>query len=255
MFRLARHPRTTALAAALVAAPLALTLGTVATPVAAHATASSATCAKVVMVIVRGTSETGGTLKSPPGATYASGGFGMSKLAGQDVQAGTSQTVRIVAVDYPAVFVSWSDGYVTSEATGVTNTRYEVNWLAKNCSGTKIVLMGYSQGAQVVGDVIDKTTPTQLSSAAKTAIKAVVLVADPTYNDGESFDHGGSHAAPFLVERASGNLSTFASRLYAYCSPGDAFCAGQWPFGLDVHGSYKAASYQTKFANFILAKI
>jgi hypothetical protein len=256
MFRPLRHRSTIALAVAATIAPLAMTLvATVAAPVAAHAVASSATCASTVVVVVRGSSETAGTHKSPVGATYASGGFGMSITAAHDVQSGTTGTVRIVAVDYPAVIVGWNDGYVTSEAKGVTNLRYEVNWLAKNCPSSKIALIGYSQGAQVVGDVLDKTTPTQLTSAAKTAIKAAVIYGDPTYRVGEPFDHGGGLNNGFLIPRGSGNLSTFASRLYSYCLPGDAFCQGMYPFGQAIHTSYKSATYQSKFAAFILGKI
>jgi hypothetical protein len=62
----------------------ALVLG----PVAVHASGASATCAGTGLVVVRRSNETAGTHKSPAGATYASGGSGMSIGAAHDVQSG-----------------------------------------------------------------------------------------------------------------------------------------------------------------------
>lgn len=56
----------------------------------------------------------------------------------------------IVSVDYPATL----DNYQTSEAAGVTAMTKLLTDYAARCPSSKIVMMGYSQGAQVAADVL-----------------------------------------------------------------------------------------------------
>jgi acetylxylan esterase len=54
------------------------------------------------------------------------------------------------AVDYPATLTD----YPNSESSGVAAMTKLVESYATRCPSTKIALLGYSQGAQVAGDVI-----------------------------------------------------------------------------------------------------
>ncbi|KAG6897491.1 hypothetical protein C0992_001096 [Termitomyces sp. T32_za158] len=63
---------------------------------------------------------------------------------------GSSQTVSREAVVYPATLTN----YLVSESEGVTAMRAQLAAQVSACPSTKIVLMGYSQGAQVTGDVL-----------------------------------------------------------------------------------------------------
>lgn len=56
----------------------------------------------------------------------------------------------IVSVDYPATL----DNYPVSEAAGVTAMTTLLTGYASRCPDSKIVMMGYSQGAQVAADVL-----------------------------------------------------------------------------------------------------
>jgi hypothetical protein len=60
----------------------------------------------------------------------------------------------IVAVDYPATL----ENYQASEAQGVTAMTKLVQDYAAACPTSKMVLMGYSQGAQVALDVLCGTS-------------------------------------------------------------------------------------------------
>jgi len=77
--------------------------------------------------------------------------------AGQGIigQVATSITQRVpgsdsVAVNYPATLYN----YQNSESAGVTAMTNLVTQYVASCPDAKIVLMGYSQGAQVVADTL-----------------------------------------------------------------------------------------------------
>lgn len=55
-----------------------------------------------------------------------------------------------VAVVYPATLIP----YESSEEAGVSNMTQMIQQYTQSCPDTKIVLVGFSQGAQVVGDVL-----------------------------------------------------------------------------------------------------
>ncbi|KAG6838110.1 hypothetical protein H0H87_003965, partial [Tephrocybe sp. NHM501043] len=67
-----------------------------------------------------------------------------------DIVARSSQTVSREAIDYPASLID----YLNSEAQGVSAMKARLAAKTSSCPSTKIVLTGYSQGAQVTGDVL-----------------------------------------------------------------------------------------------------
>ena len=56
----------------------------------------------------------------------------------------------IEAIDYPATLTD----YGSSSAAGTAAMTVALNNVAIECPSTKVVLMGYSQGAHVVGDTM-----------------------------------------------------------------------------------------------------
>ena len=55
-----------------------------------------------------------------------------------------------VAVIYPATLLP----YASSEEAGVTNMTTMIQQYVQSCPNTKIALLGFSQGAQVIGDTL-----------------------------------------------------------------------------------------------------
>lgn len=96
------------------------------------------------------------------------------------------------AVVYPATL----DGYQNSEGQGVAAMTQLINSYAQACPNSKMVLMGYSQGAQVTADTVCGSTisgfaQTQaISSAVTQKVAAIMLMGDPTHLVGQSFDEG-----------------------------------------------------------------
>lgn len=99
---------------------------------------SSSTCVNgnaVHMIIARASLENPG-----PGIIGGVATQVVQQLPGSD----------IVSVDYPATL----DNYQTSEAAGVAAMTKLLTDYAARCPSSKIVMMGYSQGAQVAADVL-----------------------------------------------------------------------------------------------------
>ncbi|WP_284293222.1 cutinase family protein [Luteimicrobium album] len=226
----------------------------------ASATSSSAACANIVQIVVRGSNEAAGSKIS--GNVYTSGGLGRMSVVSSRVASGTKKSVRTVGLVYPATIapsLSVLGGYPQSEVTGRNTLAKELNRLASSCPSSKTVLIGYSQGAHVIGDTLSNTNPAGLKAAAKSRVAAVFLTGDPVRRYGESFNKGAGVGGGLLPNRAKGDLSGVASRLNSYCYKGDMFCDPDHPVsgksGSTIHGSYGNATIGAYGASFILGKI
>ena len=100
-----------------------------------------------------------------------------------DTARSISQTGRTVAdhsLDYPAISISDSFGlvllngdYDRSVKAGVDSLLSDLDALREECPLTQIVLIGYSQGSQVIKTAMEGRSPVD-------RIASVVLLADPT---------------------------------------------------------------------------
>lgn len=109
---------------------------------AAVATAQNITCTTgdaVHMIVARASLE-------PPGTGV------IGNISRNIQQQFPGSTVE--AVQYPATLTN----YVLSEAAGVTAMAMLVNSYASACPNSRMVLMGYSQGAQVTADLLCGTS-------------------------------------------------------------------------------------------------
>jgi Cutinase len=207
--RASRYSIRSALAALAAALAVAIGLGAVGTAPAG----AQAACTPVELVIAR---ETG----SSQGSSWLLTGIARSissRVGGQ-----TSN----YHVNYPA---SWN--FVSSVPQGVTDLVRHLNDQASRCPDQKFVLLGYSQGAMVIGDAlaspIDRTMgPSQtLSGDASSSIAAVVWFGDPRFRSGESYNAGNATGgANGVYPRRQGALGAFADRIRDYCASGDPVC-------------------------------
>jgi acetylxylan esterase len=188
----------------------------------ALATASSnSPCATVDVIAARGSTE-----KEGPGKIGA---------VSEEVQKAVKATVGARAVKYPAALFP----YEPSVVKGDEATKAELEEEVTKCPGQKILLLGYSQGAQIVGDALGGGGGNAKSSgqgdgkesppAAKSATEKVVGViqyGDPRRIPGQSFDVGTDPGAEGIFPRKTNQLLTaFAPDIQSYCDTGDPFCA------------------------------
>jgi hypothetical protein len=158
---------------------------------------------------------------------------------------------------YPAVPVAPLDGgalnaisatlgwgsYTDSINQGVENLNAEINEVTAACPNTQIILAGFSQGAQVVGNVYESLDSSQLAAVSK-----AVLFADPLFNPALPVNRGdfNSDMRGVLAHPASRMRSAFPSpaRVLSYCHKNDAVCQGFIsfrPFAVNsaaAHGTY-----------------
>ncbi|PPQ99216.1 hypothetical protein CVT24_009235 [Panaeolus cyanescens] len=159
------------------------------TALAASATplAPRATCADVTVVFARGTFETApiGTVVGPPFEAALLSALG-------------SKSLNFEGVNYAASLQGFLEG---GDPQGAATMASDVNTAASSCPSTKIVMAGYSQGAQLV-----HLAAKQLSSTVQNRVNAVVVFGDPDDNQG----------FPGVLN----------GRSVTFCAVGDDICAG-----------------------------
>ncbi|PPR02008.1 hypothetical protein CVT24_011131 [Panaeolus cyanescens] len=170
-------------------------------------------CPDVAVYFARGTTEvaTLGTVVGPPFQTALA-----LALRGQSLQ--------FNGVPYPATVAGYLAGGDVGGAITMANS---VTSIAGSCPNTKIVISGYSQGAQVT-----HLAAARLSSTVQNRVVAVVTFGDP-YRD---------RALPGVLQ----------SRRKTFCAYGDLICEGQ-PIVLAPHLTYGADAGEA--ASFVAARV
>ncbi|KAF2877727.1 cutinase-domain-containing protein [Massariosphaeria phaeospora] len=119
-------------------------------------------CREVTLIYARGTTQAGNV-----GAPDTEGPTFFNALAGR---LGGTARLAIQGVTYPATVGGFLLG---GDAAGATTMFNLVNTAVSRCPATKIVLSGYSQGAQLV-----HTAAQRLSATAAARVNAVVVFGD-----------------------------------------------------------------------------
>ncbi|WP_157487158.1 cutinase family protein [Leucobacter salsicius] len=181
-------------------------------------------CLPYLVITARGTGEPHrGQLLSPVSRAIA--------------EARPDQAVR-TDLDYPA------DTDINGGASlGVRTLVTMLNLQAQTCPEQKFVLLGYSQGAMVVGDALSEpaarfvgTKADELRPEAAAAVSAIVFYGDPRFVGAEPFNDGSyDETRDGLLPRPAGSLEEFADRLRDYCVSDDFICQATTA-GLDEAG-------------------
>ncbi|EWC44444.1 hypothetical protein DRE_06812 [Drechslerella stenobrocha 248] len=139
------------------------------------------------------------------------------------------------AIVYPACGGQSSCGgasYATSAFQGTAAVASAVNSYNSRCPSTQLVLVGYSQGGQIMenafcggGDsnigLSDTSTP--INPSALNMIKAVILMGDPRYMAGAPYNVGTCTAQGFAPHPAGWTCPS-GSKVQSYCDSTDPYC-------------------------------
>ncbi|MDA3146146.1 cutinase family protein [Leucobacter sp. UCMA 4100] len=164
--------------------------------------------------------------------------------------------VERVDLDYPA------DGNIKESATiGIRMLVDTLNQQADLCPDQHTVLLGYSQGALVVGEALQGPegrligeTVGVVDEEASERISAVVLYADPRFVGSDPFGEGDySPEVSGLLARAEGSLDDYASRAKSFCVADDFICQSQRSLNEEGHVAYYSNGMQQDGAAFVLS--
>jgi acetylxylan esterase len=216
-------------------------------PVQAGATAFSGSgCAQVNIIVARASTEAQGE--------------GITGQLASQVQSSSAQTVSAEAVVYPATL----NNYASSESQGVQNAEQELSTAVTNCPNQKQVLMGYSQGANVVLDVVTgnaEVRPSTVVGPASTSnlshVAAIVGFGDPGNIVKQAWDLGTDTTNNGMFPRSAAQLQALTNfgagaSTRSWCDSGDPFCAGG--NNLNTHLTY-LNRYQNSAASFVIGRI
>ncbi|KAJ5630305.1 uncharacterized protein N7484_010405 [Penicillium longicatenatum] len=194
--------------------------------------------------------------------TTASPGYGSSSTVVNSVlNAYSGSTAE--AISYPACGGQSSCGsvsYSSSVAQGIAAVASAVNSFNSRCPETKLVLVGYSQGGEIMdaalcggGDPNQGYTNTAvpLSSSAVQMVKAAIFMGDPLFRAGLSYEVGTCAAGGF-DERPVGFTCPSASKIQSYCDASDPYCCNG--SNAQTHQGY-GAEYGAQALAFIKSKL
>ncbi|MFD6163363.1 cutinase family protein [Nocardia sp. NPDC060256] len=232
-------------------------------------------CLSTVVIGVAGTDQ--GPAHPPPpgvGKNELVAQVGAEVAAAIAPIADTLGPLQVTPINYPATGVQWFgavgakltydiSAYRISKDTGYSRAYQELKKQATECHSAKFVLVGYSQGGHIMGDLAQSVFHGN-GPVDRTRIAAVVLIADPAYNgptprtteaiysqgkltqDQDHWPIGGS-----LGQRAAFETT---DPVVSICIYGDPVCDGKDLFGQDgkfkplanqeMHGFYRGHPFE-----------
>lgn len=207
-----------------------------------------------IVVGIRGSGQTAS--QGPPG--YA--GFGRQsgevarKLVDRLVQDG--HDVGIFAIDYSAADAVWShipigETYVESVRTGVVALRSLLNQVDSCPSPPKLVLVGFSQGADVIKTTLWDLVDDQIN--VQHLIGGIATIGDPHFDPGEPIGMFGSPDGDDGVLDKWPLPWLYQEGAVALCLANDAVCSPSWNDNdsLDVHANGYSGTLSNQAAAYL----
>ncbi|KXS95325.1 hypothetical protein AC578_5267 [Pseudocercospora eumusae] len=141
------------------------------------------------------------------------------------------------AINYPATIIALDSNYITSVIAGIQDTKRKIQDYVDACgSASRIALVGYSQGGNVMTDTLAGGTgkPQPIAKEYAQYIKAAVVFGDPRFKAHQAYSAGTStRDGIFARQGSSAALNAYAGILRSYCDEDDPFCASG--HNLNVH--------------------
>lgn len=177
------------------------------------ASAAPVGCQAVRVISVRGTNEVYGA---------------SSLLAIYGAIAAAVPGTVLQGTPYPAIMddSNWSV-YGGSVTAGVGSLQGIIKSAVDACPQMKIVLLGYSQGANVVGDALCSSTVTGMAPLAPNYadnIAAVAMFGDPTHINGQPFMIGGATRNGMVPRTSNSVCAPYTNKIASFCHPNDPVC-------------------------------
>ncbi|KAM3422979.1 hypothetical protein BST61_g458 [Cercospora zeina] len=156
-------------------------------------------------------------------------------------------------IDYPASIIALDSNYITSVVDGIEDTKKKIQDYVAACGAdSRIALIGYSQGGNVMTDTLAGGTgkPDAIDEQYRRNIIGVAVFGDPRFNAGQPYSRGTSTRDGIFARKSSlAALGTWSKVLASYCDENDPSCAS----GLDLEVHFEVVSkYAQQAADFIV---
>ena len=136
--------------------------------------------------------------------------------------------------------IGFLGSYDGSVKDGKAALRQVINTEARVCPRVKLVLVGYSQGAQVVADVYQR----DLTATERSRIAGVVVFGDPYFNPGDSKpDVGSFDPSRYGALGKRGLYPSSGTPIFSVCHLYDPICQGPGRDRFSQHTNYQTDSW------------
>ncbi|KAF4343235.1 acetylxylan esterase precursor [Fusarium beomiforme] len=159
----------------------------------------------------------------------------------------------VASLEYPAIY----NPYQPSQMAGVAALSVDLAQYVEACPRTKIILLGYSQGAHVIADVMCGASsigfvPTEPSPPIITNnIAAVILMGDPSTTKGQPFHVGTSVSNGIFPRTKPEGCQCVLDKTLSFCDAGGPYCEAGG-HDLSAHSSYVTV-YEREAADYAVA--
>ena len=172
-------------------------------------------CAAVALFAAAGTNET--SEAADPAVAV-----GLLKGLTDPLAARWGDALHVAYVPYPASF-DRPVFYPLSELRGADRLARDAADYAARCPATRLALVGFSQGADVVSDVVHRASRGTVAIAPD-RIAGAVMLGSPR-RDPRAPNLLDTPGRGVLGPRPLGELDVYDGRVYEVCAPGDPICA------------------------------
>ncbi|KAF1836879.1 cutinase [Decorospora gaudefroyi] len=160
------------------------------------------------------------------------------------------------AIVYPACGGQASCGYVSYENSAQQGGQAVVRAVTaynQRCPDTQIVLIGYSQGGQIIDNALCGGSGATINGAALAAVKAAIFMGDPHNRAGLPYNVGTCRAQGFAARPAGFTCSPASSDIIqSYCDSQDPYCCNG---NSQQHHQQYVNIYGNQALDFIKSKI
>ncbi|KAF5584429.1 acetylxylan esterase [Fusarium pseudocircinatum] len=156
-------------------------------------------------------------------------------------------------IPYPATFNN--PQYIASAGNGTTMVREALEEYSNMCPNSKMALMGWSRGAQIISNnlcgtpaawrifwgqnvSLHSTSLEPLSDEIRKKIVAVVLFGDPTHRGDASYARGNVTGNGIFYRNDYSDCEALGTRIRDYCLENDPYCDSGYQADPDVHYKY-----------------
>ncbi|KAE9969202.1 hypothetical protein BLS_005461, partial [Venturia inaequalis] len=143
----------------------------------------------------------------------------MISMAEKIVAANPGTTIE--AVVYPATI----ENYGASSSNGTAAVTAMLSSFVQRCPNAKLAMLGYSQGAQIIGDAVAGGGIQGVSSMnppiradISSLVDAMVFYGDPRHNAVATYNVGTAKQDGVFSRPTNQTLDTFSGKLRSYCN-------------------------------------